>query len=46
MIPALVVLVRRGSKGRTATMPYVPALAAGAIVALFFGDAVLDAWLG
>ena len=46
MIPALVVLVRKGSKGRTATMPYVPALAAGAIVALFFGDAVLDAWLG
>ena len=46
MIPALVVLVRKGSKGRTATMPYVPALAAGAIVALFFGDALLDAWLG
>lgn len=46
MIPALVVLVRKGSKGRTATMPYVPALAAGAIFALFFGDALLDAWLG
>ena len=46
MIPALVVLVRKGSKGRTATMPYVPALAAGANVALFFGDALLDAWLG
>ena len=46
MIPALVVLVRKGAKGRTATMPYVPALAAGAIVALFFGDALLDAWLG
>jgi leader peptidase (prepilin peptidase)/N-methyltransferase len=46
MIPALVVLVRKGSKGRTATMPYVPALAAGAIIALFFGDALLDAWLG
>jgi len=27
-------------------MPYVPALAAGAVVALFFGDALLDAWLG
>ena len=46
MIPALVVLVRKGSKGRTATLPYVPALAAGAIVALFFGDGLLDAWLG
>lgn len=46
MIPALVVLVRKGAKGRTVTMPYVPALAAGAIVALFFGDQVLDAWLG
>ena len=45
-LPAIVVLLRRGSAGRKVSLPYVPALAAGAVVALFFGDAVLDAWLG
>ncbi len=45
-IPALVLLARRGSDARSATLPYVPALAAGAVVGLFFGDALLDAWLG
>ena len=46
MLPALVVLVRRGAEGRRTTLPYVPALAAGAVIGLFFGDAILDAWLG
>jgi len=45
-IPALVLLVRRGRGARSTTMPYVPALAAGAVVGLFFGEALLDAWLG
>ena len=45
-LPALAVLVRQGSAGRTTTFAYVPALAAGAIVGLFFGEAALDAWLG
>lgn len=45
-LPALVVLARRGRSGRKVTLPYVPALAAGAVVGLFFGDALLDAWLG
>ena len=45
MLPALVILVSRGSAGRRTTLPYVPALAAGAVVGLFFGDAILDAWL-
>lgn len=45
-VPALVVLARFGRSGRQETLPYVPALAAGAVVALFAGDAVLDAWLG
>jgi len=45
-LPALVVLARAGSSGRKQTLPYVPALAAGAVVGLFVGDAVLDAWLG
>ena len=46
VLPAVVILARRGSAGRSATLPYVPALAAGAVVGLFFGDALLDAWLG
>ena len=46
VVPALFVLARRGASGRKVTLPYVPALAAGAIVGLFFGDALLDAWLG
>lgn len=46
VVPALAILARRGAAGRTATLPYVPALAAGAIVGLFLGDALLDAWLG
>ena len=45
-VPALVVLARSGAAGRTQTLPYVPALAAGAVVGLFFGDAWIDAWLG
>lgn len=45
-VPALVLLARGGAKARTTTLPYVPALAAGAVVGLFFGDALLDAWLG
>ncbi len=43
---ALVILARQGAEGRKATLPYVPALAAGAVIALFFGEALLDAWLG
>lgn len=45
VIPAVVALVR-GGDGRKTTLPYVPALAAGAVIGLFFGDALLDAWLG
>jgi leader peptidase (prepilin peptidase) / N-methyltransferase len=43
---ALAVLVRQGAEGRKATLPYVPALAVGAVVALFVGDELIDAWLG
>ena len=45
-LPAVAILARRGSAGRKVSLPYVPALAVGAVVALFFGDALLDAWLG
>jgi leader peptidase (prepilin peptidase) / N-methyltransferase len=45
-LPAIAVLLRQGRSGRKVILPYVPALAVGAVVALFVGDAVLDAWLG
>jgi len=46
MVPALVALLRPGGQGRKETLPYGPFLAAGGIVGLFFGEALLDAWLG
>jgi leader peptidase (prepilin peptidase)/N-methyltransferase len=46
MLPALLVLVQRGSEGRKVALPYGPFLAAGGVVGLFFGQALLDAWLG
>jgi leader peptidase (prepilin peptidase)/N-methyltransferase len=46
MVPALVALLRSGGSGRKETMPYGPFLAAGGVVGLFFGEALLDAWLG
>jgi leader peptidase (prepilin peptidase) / N-methyltransferase len=46
MIPAIVILVMRGGAGRKVGIPFAPFLAAGGVVALFFGNALLDAWLG
>jgi leader peptidase (prepilin peptidase)/N-methyltransferase len=46
MLPALVALARRGRQARKETLPYGPFLAAGGVVGLFFGQALLDAWLG
>jgi leader peptidase (prepilin peptidase)/N-methyltransferase len=46
MIPALAILAMRGGAGRKVGIPFAPFLAAGGIVALFFGDAIVDAWLG
>ena len=45
-LPAIAILIRRGAAGRKVSLPYVPALAAGAVAGLFFGDALLDVWLG
>jgi len=45
MVPALVALLRPGGRGRKETLPYGPFLAAGGVVGLFFGSALLDAWL-
>ena len=46
MIPAIVILALRGGAGRKVGIPFAPFLAAGGVVALFFGDAIMDAWLG
>jgi leader peptidase (prepilin peptidase) / N-methyltransferase len=45
-LAAIVVVARAGKEGRKAMLPYGPFLAVGGVFALFFGDAVLDAWLG
>ena len=43
---ALLVVARHGAEGRRSSLPYGPFLAAGGVAGLFFGDAMLDAWLG
>jgi leader peptidase (prepilin peptidase)/N-methyltransferase len=45
LLPAVAAL-RPGGAGRKATLPYGPFLAAGGVVGLFYGGALLDAWLG
>jgi leader peptidase (prepilin peptidase)/N-methyltransferase len=45
LVPAMVILVRSGPAGRKVGIPFAPFLAAGAVVALFWGDALLDLWL-
>jgi len=41
---AIAVVVLRGA-GRRSMLPYGPSLAAGGVVALFFADPLIDAWL-
>jgi leader peptidase (prepilin peptidase)/N-methyltransferase len=45
LVPAVVLLARHGSAARKMAIPFGPFLAFGAVVALFFGDALLDAYL-
>ena len=42
---AIAILGLRGGSGRRSTMPYGPSLAAGGVVALFFAEPLIDAWL-
>jgi leader peptidase (prepilin peptidase) / N-methyltransferase len=44
MVPSVVLMVRHGSKARKMKIPFGPFLAIGAVVALFWGDAILDAY--
>ncbi len=44
-IPAVFLLVRHGAAARKMAIPFGPFLAFGAVIALFFGDWLLDAYL-
>jgi leader peptidase (prepilin peptidase)/N-methyltransferase len=45
LLPALVVLARHGAAGRKVGLPFAPFLAAGGVIALFFGGTLVDWWL-
>lgn len=45
-VPALVLLVRHGRTARKAAIPLGPFLALGGVIALFWGDALLDWYRG
>jgi leader peptidase (prepilin peptidase) / N-methyltransferase len=45
LIPSIVLLARHGSRARKMAIPFAPFLALGSVVALFAGDALVDAYL-
>ncbi len=45
LVPSVVLLARHGGAARKMAIPFAPFLSFGAIVALFFGDRLLDAYL-
>jgi leader peptidase (prepilin peptidase) / N-methyltransferase len=45
LVPGLVLLARHGKAGRKMGIPFGPFLALGSVVALFWGDRILDAYL-
>jgi leader peptidase (prepilin peptidase) / N-methyltransferase len=46
LVPSVVLLARHGSAARKMGIPFAPFLAVGALVALFAGQPLLDAYLG
>jgi leader peptidase (prepilin peptidase)/N-methyltransferase len=46
LVPSVVLLARHGSAARKMGIPFAPFLAFGALVALFAGQELLDAYLG
>jgi leader peptidase (prepilin peptidase)/N-methyltransferase len=46
LVPAVVLLIRHGSAARKMKIPFGPFLALGGVIALFAGDAILNAYLG
>ena len=45
-VPAVVMTAKHGKAARKLAIPFAPFLAFGGIVALFFGDRLVDWWLG
>jgi leader peptidase (prepilin peptidase)/N-methyltransferase len=45
-VPSVWLLATRGRAARKIGLPFAPFLAAGAVVALFWGEALIDWWLG
>jgi leader peptidase (prepilin peptidase) / N-methyltransferase len=45
LVPSLVLFARHGSAARKMYIPFAPFLAFGGVVALFFGDELLDAYM-
>ena len=45
LIPAIVIVAMRGKEARNVGIPFAPFLAGGAIIALFFGESILNWWL-
>jgi leader peptidase (prepilin peptidase)/N-methyltransferase len=45
LVPAAALAVRHGARARKMAIPFAPFLAFGAVVALFFGDTILDRYL-
>jgi leader peptidase (prepilin peptidase)/N-methyltransferase len=46
LFPALLLVARHGSRGRKMGIPFGPFLALGAVVALFWGEALWNAYVG
>jgi leader peptidase (prepilin peptidase)/N-methyltransferase len=46
LVPAVYIIATQGKAARKVGIPFAPFLAGGAVIALFWGDALLDAWLG
>jgi len=46
LVPSVYLLTRHGSGARKMGIPFAPFLALGAVIALFAGQALLDAYLG
>jgi prepilin signal peptidase PulO-like enzyme (type II secretory pathway) len=46
LLPAAVLVSRHGASARKMGVPLVPFLSFGAVVALFFGDAIVAAYRG
>jgi leader peptidase (prepilin peptidase)/N-methyltransferase len=46
LVPALVIVAMRGKAAGKVGIPFAPFLAGGGVIALFFGQALIDWWLG